>query len=127
MYTIRANSNRVAYGVKRYTLDTIEDLKRLNISSAYPGSTAFIIQTSTRYMLNNKRQWIKVASSTGGGSGGGNEDEDYDGGSIDGTDPDNPGGSDTDNDGYYDGGSIDGSDPGMNDYDGGSIDGTDPN
>ena len=109
MYTIRANSNRIAYGVKRYTLDTIEDLKQLNISSAYPGSTAFIIENSTRYILNNKRQWIKVASSTNGGnSGGGNEDGDYDGGSIDGTDPDNPGDS---GDGYYDGGSIDGTDP----------------
>lgn len=127
MYTIRANSNRVAYGVKRFTLDTIEDLKRLNISSAYPGSTAFIVGTSTRYMLNNKRQWIKVASSAGGGSSsGGNEDGDYDGGSIDGTDPDNSG-SNNENNGYYDGGSIDGSDPGMDDYDGGSIDGTDPN
>lgn len=55
MYTIRANSNRIAYGVKRYTLDTIDDLKKLNISTAFPGSTAFIVETSTRYILNNKR------------------------------------------------------------------------
>lgn len=112
LYTIRANSNKLAYGVKRYTLDTIEDLKRLNISSAYPGSTAFIIETSTRYMLNNKRQWVKIASASGGSSGGGNTgDEDYDGGSIDGTDPNGPGAPDDGEDGYYDGGSIDGTDP----------------
>lgn len=90
MYTIRANSNRIAYGVKRYTLDTIDDLKKLNISTAFPGSTAFIVETSTRYILNNKKQWIKSSNSSGGGgsSGGGSSgDEYYDGGSIDGSDP----------------------------------------
>lgn len=90
MYTIRANSNRIAYGVKRYTLDTIDDLKKLNISTAFPGSTAFIVETSTRYILNNKKQWIKSSNSSGEGdsSGGGSSgDEYYDGGSIDGSDP----------------------------------------
>lgn len=89
MYTIRANSNRIAYGVKRYTLDTIDDLKKLNISTAFPGSTAFIVETSTRYILNNKKQWIKSSNSGGGGSssGGSSGDDYYDGGSIDGTDP----------------------------------------
>lgn len=50
-------------------------------------------------------KWVEIKR-----AGGGNvnpDDGDYDGGSIDGTDP----GGSTDGDGYYDGGSIDGTDP----------------
>lgn len=115
MISVRANSRRIAYGVKQYTVDEEADLKRIVLSTASPGSIAFVLETSTKYILNNRKKWIKVRSSSG--SGGSSSDEDYDGGSIDGTDPEDE----------YDGGSIDGTDPeDVPTYDGGSIDGTDP-
>lgn len=111
MISVRANSKRIAYGVKQYTVDTEADLKKIILSTAFPGSVAFVLETSTKYILNNKKEWIKVKSSStsGGSSSGGSSgsNDDYDGGSIDGTDPDTGG----DSDGEQDGGSIDGTDP----------------
>ena len=94
MFTIRANGDRTSYGVKHYTLDTIDDLKQLEKKDITPGSTIFIINSSKYYMLNSKSQWVEIFpyhnSSNGGsddegpGSSPGNI---YDGGSIDGSDP----------------------------------------
>lgn len=110
MISVRANSRRIAYGVKQYTVDEEADLEKIVLSTTSPGSVAFVLETSTKYVLNNKKKWIKIKSSSsnngGGNSSGG--DEDYDGGSIDGTDPDVP--NDEENP-EYDGGSIDGTDP----------------
>lgn len=111
MISVRANSRRIAYGVKQYTVDEEADLEKIVLSTTSPGSIAFVLETSTKYVLNNKREWIKIkSSSSGNGSGGGSSggDGDYDGGSIDGTDPN---GSINDENSEYDGGSIDGTDP----------------
>ena len=102
---IRANGRKVAYGIKHFNLDTFDDFSKLNGYVLVPGCTAFVIDTSTRYILNSEMKWVEIKR-----AGGGNvnpDDGDYDGGSIDGTDP----GGSTDGDGYYDGGSIDGTDP----------------
>lgn len=89
MISVRANSRRIAYGVKQYTVDEEADLEKIVLSTTSPGSIAFVLETSTKYVLNNKREWIKIKSSSGSGSGGGSSggNGDYDGGSIDGTDP----------------------------------------
>lgn len=103
MITIHANGNRVQYGIKHFDLDTIDDLAGLNKELLTPGSTIFIIDTSKYFMLNGKKVWIEInpygmGNSSGGGSGdgeGGGSDEEpnpdddlnYDGGSIDGSDP----------------------------------------
>lgn len=111
MISVRANSRRIAYGVKQYTVDEEADLEKIVLSTTSPGSIAFVLETSTKYVLNNKREWIKIkSSSSGNGSGGGSSggDGDYDGGSIDGTDPN---GSIDNENSEYDGGSIDGTDP----------------
>lgn len=108
---IRANGRKIAYGIKHFEVDTFDDLSKLKSYILKPGCTAFVIDTSKSYILNSKFKWIEVKKLVGSGStggGGSSGDEDYDGGSIDGTDPD---------------GSPDWSEP---EYDGGSIDGTDP-
>ena len=95
MVTIHSNGNRISYGIKHLDLDTIEDLGRVNKQSLNPGSTAFIINTSKYYMLNGKKAWVEInpygMGSSGGGSGGGSSDPESDnnfnGGSIDGSDP----------------------------------------
>lgn len=91
MFTIYSNGNKTSYGIKHYDLDTIEDLKLMEKKDITPGSTIFIINSSKYYKLNTKRQWIEIfpysnSSNSGGGSGS-DEDFNYDGGSIDGSDP----------------------------------------
>ena len=92
--SIYANGNRVAYGIKHYDLDSIEDLKNVNKNNLTPGSTIFIINSSKYYKLNNKKQWIEIYPyGKGSISNGGNDDDNesndkiYDGGSIDNSDP----------------------------------------
>lgn len=88
MISIRANSRRIAYGVKQYTVDEEADLEKIVLSTTSPGSIAFVLETSTKYVLNNKKEWVKAKSSSGGSGGGSSGgDGDYDGGSIDSTDP----------------------------------------
>lgn len=57
--TIISNSGIKAYGIKHYTVDTTKDLENLptNITA---GSTAFIIETSEKYMLNTKKEWKQI-------------------------------------------------------------------
>ena len=108
MVNIGSNGNRIAYGIKHFNLDEVVDLVNLNTATLTPGSTAFVISTSTYYMLNGSKKWIEIKSIGGNNGSGGGTDDDfiYDGGSIDGSDPE-----DTDDKNVYDGGSIDGSDP----------------
>lgn len=66
MFSIASNSGEVAYGVTRFLIDTEAEIKDLPTYHT-PGSSAFVIENSTRYILNNNREWIKVASSNSGG------------------------------------------------------------
>ena len=89
MYSISANRNKVAYDTKKFIVDFVSDIPTLPTDCA-PGSTAFVIESSTHYMLNNYKQWVEVElGSSGGSSGGGTGDGDdvitnviYDGGVI---------------------------------------------
>ena len=60
--------------VKKFVIDSFNEIYDIDISQLSPGSTAFDISSSKTYMLNNKKQWIEVQI---GSSGGGT---DYDGG-----------------------------------------------
>lgn len=57
--SIYSNSGIKNYGIKHFVLDTENDLNQL--STIYtPGTTAFIVETSQTYMLNNKKEWIQI-------------------------------------------------------------------
>lgn len=65
MISVVSNKGVIAYGYKEFILDTPEDL--VNLKSDYtPGSIAFVISTSDKYMLNNSHQWVKITDSGGG-------------------------------------------------------------
>ena len=66
MFSIASNSGEVAYGVTRFLIDTEAEVKDLPTYHT-PGSSAFVIENSTRYILNNNHEWIKVVSSNSGG------------------------------------------------------------
>lgn len=96
MVSVGANRNRKAYGIKHYNLDTEDDLQKINVNREVMGTTAFVIDTSTSYMLNGSKEWKKISAAfNGGGSGSGN-DEIYDGGGVEG------------DENIYDGGGVEG-------------------
>lgn len=70
MISIYKQDGDITYGVKEFIIDTPSDLVDLptNKTKVRPGSTAFVISTSEKYMLNNQEQWILLKGS-GGGSG----------------------------------------------------------
>lgn len=73
MPAIRSEHGRVKYGVYDFVYDTVDEFRGTIHSGIMPGSTAFIIETSTKYMLNSKNQWVEIligTSSSGSGSGG---------------------------------------------------------
>lgn len=86
MYSISANRNKIAYDIKKFIVDFTSDIPDLPTDCA-PGSQAFVIENSTKYMLNNNKNWVKVNVSSGSGSSGGGSgdttlDVIYDGGVI---------------------------------------------
>ena len=69
------------YGVKHYNADTYNDIALIPVEDAMPGSTVFVIDTSSYYMLNSEKRWVSVnLGSSGGGSSGGHVI--YEGGGV---------------------------------------------
>lgn len=58
MYKITSNDGDVAYGIKEFVCDTIDDLETL--PSCRMGSVAIIIATASVYMKNSKGEWVKL-------------------------------------------------------------------
>ena len=81
MFSIASNSNKIAYGTINYIVDTIADIEKLPTNIAV-GSEAFVTANSTKYILNNQKQWVKVITSTSGGGGELPTDSVLDGGLI---------------------------------------------
>ena len=58
MYKIIANDGDVAYGVKEFACDTLEDLD--NLPPCSMGSTAIVISIAEVFMLNGQKEWVKL-------------------------------------------------------------------
>lgn len=52
-------SGHTTYGLQEFVCDTIEDLDNLPIDAKI-GSTAFIISTSSLYMINSQGEWVEI-------------------------------------------------------------------
>ena len=53
--------------VKKFVIDSFNEIYDIDTSQLSPGSTAFDISLNKTYMLNNKKQWIQVQMGGGGG------------------------------------------------------------
>lgn len=84
-FRIASQSGKKVYNLKEFVVDVFDDIEKINTRELAVGSTAFVIDTSETYMLNSKKEWIKVTVSSGG-SGGIVNPEEYeliwDGGSV---------------------------------------------
>ncbi|MCM1324404.1 MAG: hypothetical protein NC218_09645 [Acetobacter sp.] len=63
-------SGNKSYGVNHYAVDTESDVSKLPTYCAM-GSSATVIATGAKYMLNSNKQWVKQPTETAGGSGSG--------------------------------------------------------
>ena len=52
--------------VKKFVIDSFNEIYDIDTSQLSPGSTTFDISSNKTYMLNNKKQWIQVQVGTGG-------------------------------------------------------------
>lgn len=68
-------SGQKTYGVNHYAIDTENDVRYLP-TYCEMGSSATVIETGAKYILNSKKKWVKQpVETTGGGSGSNNEDD----------------------------------------------------
>lgn len=70
------------YGVQHFYVDTYTDIANIKIDSLAMGSTIFVIDTSTHYMLNGNKQWVTVTLGSGGGGGAIPSSVIYEGGGV---------------------------------------------
>ena len=63
-YTLYANDDNIAYGVKKFIVDTTADLAQLP-TNITPGSCALVIKTSTLYILSNEHNWEELTMTSG--------------------------------------------------------------
>ena len=103
-FRILSHAGKTTYGLKDFVVDVFDDIKTINTTDLATGSTAFVIETSEHYMLNSKKEWVKVNL----GSSRNDPDNDdiiYDGGLVD--DINKPTTDESDDDDIiYDGGGV---------------------
>jgi hypothetical protein len=58
MYKITSNDGDVAYGIKEFVCDTLDDLNTL--PPCQMGSVAIVIANAEVYMKNSKGEWVKL-------------------------------------------------------------------
>lgn len=58
--TVDKQSSRTDYNHREFILDTIADLDDVVVKNCSPGSTCFIIETSSVYMLDNNKEWKEI-------------------------------------------------------------------
>lgn len=83
MYSLISHKGVYNEAVREYIVDLETDISELP-TDVPAGSKCFVIDNSVTYMLNHRKQWIKVNLSSGGGgsSGGGSDEIIYEGGVI---------------------------------------------
>lgn len=86
MYSLVSHRGVYNIALKEYIVDFETDMHEVP-TDAPVGSKCFVIENSTTYMLNHRKQWIKVNLSSGGNNGnGGNipegEEVVYEGGVV---------------------------------------------
>lgn len=58
MYIIAKQNGHVSYGIKKYIVDTEDDIIDLPLECKM-GSSAYVIESGSKYILNSQYEWIK--------------------------------------------------------------------
>jgi hypothetical protein len=57
MATLINQNGKVSYGVEEYVADSLAEITKLPTSCS-PGSTCFVIENSSVWMLNGQKVWV---------------------------------------------------------------------
>lgn len=60
--------NEAQTGVKRFVADKKSELSDINLRATRMGSTCFVIENNTNYILNGKGEWVALKASGGNDS-----------------------------------------------------------
>lgn len=71
MFSIINSRKTTAYGVRQFLCDTEADVANLP-SGGTPGSTAYVIASGQRYILNHTKDWVLVSTASSSSGNGGN-------------------------------------------------------
>lgn len=102
--------NDLQTGVKHYVADTVDDMKKISFRAftINMGTTCFVIEKDTMYILDGSGRWVAVSNYGSGGGGSGSSSGGGDGGDDsepgDTLPPDTP--IDEENDYIWDGGEV---------------------
>lgn len=58
MHRIVSNNGESSHGQRSFVCDTPDDIK--NLPNCDMGCTCLVISTSEVYMINSKREWVKI-------------------------------------------------------------------
>ena len=64
MYTLTHQNGKVNYGLKKFIVDSVEDIEKIPTISLLPGSTAFIPKSSKLYIYQDNNTWIEQKSNS---------------------------------------------------------------
>lgn len=64
MYSLISHRGIYNEAIKKYIVDHKADMSQLPTDIS-PGSTCFVIEDSTNYMLNHQSQWVKINLAVG--------------------------------------------------------------
>ena len=96
MFNILANGNKLVYGIKKFMVKNVADIKTLPTDNSIScGSTVLVTSTGETYILDPERHWVKYRSASYGAG----EEVIYEGGDLNESDPE-------DEEVDYDGGSY---------------------
>lgn len=63
MTHITKNGHKIAYGIKNFIVDTVEEIKDIPIlSTIFPGSKVLVTTTSQTFILTSDYQWLPISS-----------------------------------------------------------------
>ncbi len=68
MITLYRQDGEILYGIKDFLLDSEEDLQNLD-THWKSGSSALVISSGKRYILNGKKEWVLFGGSSSSNGG----------------------------------------------------------
>ena len=60
---IQIVENKSQTGVKKFVCDTKNELSTMSVATTVMGSTCYVIEDNTTYILNGQRKWVKKNTS----------------------------------------------------------------
>ena len=58
MIILTSQSGKIMTYVNSYQADVEEDVEKIDLKEAAPGSSCLVLETGNVYMLNSEKQWV---------------------------------------------------------------------